>query len=247
MSAPARDLFAVVFQLAEGPLPAALHVRGWLYHQIREHAPDLHDENGPMPFTVSVISGEHSSVRLTFLRANLYLKLEPVLRELQVLPLAAPHRVVGFAESGHRWAGASSFATLLEGVPSADAHLQFASPTSFRRKGSSYPLPEPRLVFGSLRERWNAHAPVPVPEELGAALTERLTLRHLALRSRGDAALHMIGCTGRATYHLPRATPEEARWLTALARFAFFSGVGAKTTAGFGRARLYRAGVARRK
>ena len=60
-----------------------------------------------------------------------------------------------------------------------------------------------------------------------------LGVRTLPARTEVDTA----GFVGRVVYHLPRATEEEALWLSALGRFAFYSGVGAKTSLGYGRAR----------
>jgi len=48
-----------------------------------------------------------------------------------------------------------------------------------------------------------------------------------------------VGFVGRVVYHLPKASPTEAQWLQALGRFAFYAGVGAKTSLGFGRARVF--------
>jgi CRISPR-associated endoribonuclease Cas6 len=48
-----------------------------------------------------------------------------------------------------------------------------------------------------------------------------------------------VGFVGKVVYHLPKATEEEALWLSALGRYAFFSGVGAKTSLGYGLARAF--------
>jgi len=112
--------------------------------------------------------------------------------------------------------------------------MLFKTPTFFKRKDAHYPLPEPRLVFGSLLSRFQRFAPVSPPEDLHGVF-DRLTFRGYHLRTQ--SAAHEVpapGFVGRAVFHLPRATEEEARWLSALWRFSFFAGVGAKTTMGFG-------------
>lgn len=238
-------LVALVLPL-DGPTPRpdAKHMQGWLYHAIREHAPGLHDHSGPKPFTVASAGRDAGYVRLTFLDESLYAALSPTLYALPGKTLALgghPYRVKAVLQEGHPWAGMSTWQRLFQGEASADAPLRFVSPTFFRRQGNNYPLPEPKLVFGSLIERWNAHAPLRVPAEIALALSERVTFRYLQLSSRSATAHdRTVGCVGRATYHLPQASSDEAAWLSALTRFAFYSGVGAKTTLGFGQAKPYR-------
>jgi CRISPR-associated endoribonuclease Cas6 len=106
--------------------------------------------------------------------------------------------------------------------------------------GINQPLPLPSLVFGSLIDRWNILAPLPLPAEVRAAADE-LLVNNFALRSvparTKDGALQ-IGAVGHCTYSA--AHPGSA-WLAGidlLARFAFYSGVGAGTARGFGQARL---------
>lgn len=237
------ELHALVLLLDGPSRPSARHAQGWLYRQLRAAHPELHDPSGPKPFTVGVGGAAAPWLRFTFLDGTLFAALEPALGALpgQTLRLgAAEYPVREVLRNGHPWAGESSYADLLAAPHLADAPLEFASPTFFRRQGSNYPLPEPKLVFGSLAERWNAFSPIPLPDDTFLSLTERLTLRHYRLQSRSAAAIsRTVGCLGRATYHLPRATPEEARWLTALAHSAFYAGVGAKTTLGFGRTTPY--------
>ncbi len=237
-------LAALVLPL-EGPaLPQALHARGWVYNLLRETAPEVHDAAGPKPFTVGVGGRPNAPwLRLTCLTEEVYAALSPALWRrvgLEVRLGEDTYRIKAVLEAEHPWAGLVTWPRLFQGEAGPDLGLEFASPTFFRRQGANYPLPEPRLVLGSLIERWNAHAPTPVPPGVAARLVEATTLRYLNGRTV-SAVGHdrTVGFRGRVTYHLPRASAEEARWLAALGRFAFFSGVGAKTTLGFGQVRPY--------
>lgn len=230
-------LAAVVLPLEGEDVPEARYVQGWFYQLVREADPDLHDRKGPRPFTLGVLLGPALSLRITFLESGLHARLSPLLWGLVGKGVAfgdRGFRVKSLLESGHPWAGLTTYPRLFQGQVESSYPLRFVSPTFFKRKGNHYPLPEPKLVFRSLYERFKAYAPVTPPEEL-PELFERITLRKANLRTRPvEHDSRGVGIVGEAVYHLPRASEDEARWLTALWRFSFFTGVGAKTSMGFG-------------
>jgi CRISPR-associated endoribonuclease Cas6 len=148
----------------------------------------------------------------------------------------------------HPWAGSAGFDALL-GAAMRDVAggapgrwtLEFATPVTFRQGGRNQPLPLPELVFGSLLDRWNALAPLPLPDETRRFVAEALAISRFELRStavatRGGAL--QIGALGRCTYVATSHDRYGLACVTALARFAFYSGVGAGTARGFGQARL---------
>ena len=119
--------------------------------------------------------------------------------------------------------------------------LEFASPVTFRQRGLNQPLPLPELVFGSLLDKWNALAPLPLPDEIRGFVAEHVAISGLDLRSvmvpiKGGAL--QIGAVGRCAYTIARGDHAWAGALDLLARFAFYSGVGAGAARGFGQARL---------
>lgn len=236
-------LVALVLPL-DGPAPVApLHVRGWFYGLIRELAPELHDAEGPRPFTLSHGGRDQPFIRLTFLQEDLYARLSArlyTLPESHMLLGKQRYGIKAVLQDGHPAAGLGNYARLFGPASTADAAMHFISPTFFRRQGNNYPLPEPKLVFASLISSWNSFAPLKVPTDIEEALTGRLTLRHLELRSRSsEAHSRTVGCLGRVTYHLPKASDEEKNWLSALHRFSFYSAVGAKTSLGYGQVRPF--------
>ncbi len=114
--------------------------------------------------------------------------------------------------------------------------LRFITPTTFRSNGRNIPLPLPELVFGSLLDRWNNVAPVVLPTEVRRFAAECLTLGRYELRSihvpafgAGESAF-----TGRCTFFAVNRDRYYLHCCGALLRLAFFSGVGAKTSMGFG-------------
>ncbi|AWR87975.1 CRISPR-associated endoribonuclease Cas6 [Meiothermus taiwanensis] len=236
-------LAALVLPL-EGPgRPDPDGWRGLVYGLLRQIDPELHEAQYN-PFSLGLGGAEGQWwVRIAFLDEGLYARLSPHLFGLvgQTVRLKEPFRVRAVLQEEHPWAGLSTYPRLFQGQAPASLGLHFASPTFFRRKGHSYPLPEPRLVFDSLTQRWNAFAPVKVPLEVQEAW-ERLMVGSFQGRTHRIAPNEDergMGFVGRVVYFLPKASPTEAQWLQALGRFAFYAGVGAKTSLGFGRVRMF--------
>ena len=131
---------------------------------------------------------------------------------------------------------------LANGPPLTEAQLTFRSPTYFTQNGTHVVLPDPRLIAGSWRRRWNASLPGQDPltidddqwRDLHHAL--RLTAFNLHTQSRDAGHGHpQTGFTGTATLRLDKNTPTAIHQaFGTLTRFAEFSGTGAQTTHGFG-------------
>lgn len=237
-------LAAIVLPL-EGPArPDAAGWRGLIYGFLREIEPELHKAQ-PNPFSLGLGGAEGQWwVRIALLDESLYARLSPRLFGLvdHSVRLGEPSfQVRAVLQEDHPWAGVSTYPRLFQGQAAAGLGLQFVSPTFFRRQGNSYPLPEPRLVFDSLAQRWNAFAPVRVPAELSESW-ERMTIARFQGRSQfiqPNPDERGVGFVGRVVYYLPAASPQEAQWMQALGRFAFYAGVGAKTSLGLGRVRAF--------
>jgi len=131
---------------------------------------------------------------------------------------------------------------LASGPPLAAIRLTFRSPTYFSQNGTDVVVPEPRLIVGSWRRRWNASLPEGDPlgidddawREIHHAL--RMTAFDLRTKRMDSGRGHnRAGFTGSATLGLDKNTPLTVHSLFgALARFAEFCGTGAQTTHGFG-------------
>lgn len=236
-------LAALILPL-EGPArPDPDGWRGLVYGLLKEIDPELHAaQHNPFSLGLGGALGQWW-VRIAFLEEGLYARLSPHLFGLagQTVRLKEAFRVRSVLQEEHPWAGVSTYPKFFQGQATASLGLQFASPTFFRRKGHSYPLPEPKLVFDSLTQRWNAFAPVKVPQEVQEAW-ERLLVGQFQGRTHHIAPNQDergVGFVGRVVYYLPKASPTEAQWMQALGRFAFYAGVGAKTSLGFGRVRMF--------
>jgi CRISPR-associated endoribonuclease Cas6 len=121
--------------------------------------------------------------------------------------------------------------------------FDFVSPVTFRRGNRFLPWPSPSAVFGSLRAAWRTFGapevgdlkldlrldPLVVTAVCGSSHTERVIVHN------NDGVL-VGGFVGTVRYALDGAADPEA--VSALARLAQFSGVGAYTTRGFGGVRI---------
>ena len=124
------------------------------------------------------------------------------------------------------------------------ARLTLLSPTYFSQNGAYVTEPDPRLLVGSWRRRWNAS----LPAESGMLIDEGLWRdMHLALHVTGTGIRveprdtgyrQQAGLVGTLTLRLETgASPTVRQAFGALARFAEYCGTGAQVTHGFGATR----------
>ena len=235
---------ATVLTLKSGRVPQALHVRGWVYHLLARYREDVHDGEGPRPFSLAL--GKENGltwVRVAFLDDDLAASFAEAVWSLRpkVLPLrSGTAKIESILELSHPLAGKTTWGEILNTKPRTDLQLEFLSPTFFRRRGFNYPVPEPALTLYSLAQKWSAFAPEPVPDEALETLIEHATVRYLRGKTiYAQAHEQTAGFVGQIAYHLHGAGNEAALWLGRLGGMAFYSGVGAKTTLGFGLVREY--------
>jgi CRISPR-associated endoribonuclease Cas6 len=226
-------ILAAIVLLLEGserPEPAA--ARAWLAAQYPE-AP-------PGSFTVAVGGTSQPFIRYTFLVEEIYSYLSPALFSLAGTTLILGennYRIREVLQEGHAWSGLTTWPKLMSSAGAPTVSLSLASPTLFRHQGHDWPVLDPKLLVRSLVQRFNAFAPLTVPEGIAQGLADNVFPSHYRLHTvfREPA----LGFVGSAQLVLAEPIPEWQTWLAALARLAFYSGVGAKTALGFGQARAY--------
>jgi hypothetical protein len=143
-------------------------------------------------------------------------------------------------------------AQLVATPPVLAARLLFRSPVYFSQNGSVSLSPDPRLILGSCRRRWNASVAgtevMVVSEEVFREVhrATRLTAFELRTESMDSGRGHQrAGFTGAASLQLDATAPAEARSVfSTLVRFAGFCGTGAQTTHGFGATETFRSHIA---
>jgi CRISPR-associated endoribonuclease Cas6 len=109
--------------------------------------------------------------------------------------------------------------------------------TANRRQAHvNIPLPLPELVFGSLITRWNAFAPLTLPDEVRRYAQECLAISRYRLQTRAMrfGEVISVGFVGHCQYTALVRDPYWLRAVSLLAAYAFYSGVGQRTTVGMG-------------
>ncbi len=238
-------------------------------HVIDRHDPSLaariHDgANAPRPLTASSLweyrpqnglKETAYTLRLTGLTAEISRiwlqasqgdgELAPgAVIELDGLPFRILQAAINPAD--HLWAASETYTGIASPYlmaakqPPRRIHLRLASPTTFKTGGRHLPIPLPELVFGSLLTRWNAFAPLALPQETRRYAAECLTIQHYRLRSLSvdaKAGGRRIGAVGQVTFYTLNYDRYWMSVLHTLARFALFAGVGAGTPQGLGQVR----------
>ena len=120
--------------------------------------------------------------------------------------------------------------------PHTQATLRFLSPTSFRSRGEQKIFPEPNLVFSSLLKKWNAFSSIKFPKGLEEGFSKIRVARYNTRTELIEFSNYkIIGFKGTVTYELPKGISDEVKnRVNTLADFAFYAGVGYKTTMGMG-------------
>ncbi|MFQ6083041.1 MAG: CRISPR-associated endoribonuclease Cas6 [Candidatus Aminicenantia bacterium] len=225
-------------------------------------AKEIHDLKSEKPVTVSpflkgtkfsngysVLSPNESvSFRITYLKEEL---LEPIIKGFISLsarnePIKLSNgkiliEKVDMQKATH--AGFTSFQEILSKAKNEETIvLEFCSPTSFRSQGEQKLFPLPELVFSSLLKKWDAFSGKKLLSEIAEIEKEfgkiRVTRFRLKTELLNFSKYKIIGFIGKVVYELPETIDKEIKKIiNALADFAFYSGVGYKTTMGMGQAR----------
>ncbi|NWF70875.1 MAG: CRISPR system precrRNA processing endoribonuclease RAMP protein Cas6 [Chloroflexi bacterium] len=207
--------------------------------------------------------GEEAWLRVSALRADVGAALEAYAARMPAqIEIDRQPWIVTQLVWDDDWSGRSTYPALsrphIYAPPPGALRLHFAAPTAFHSGGLNFPLPDPRLVFGSLAQRWAAFSPLPLPDELNEFVTHFVALGRFNLEShllRFKQGSRHIGFCGHVRYLILPENPklskndparaaalaqkhdDLARALALLTDFAFYSGVGIKTTTGMGLAR----------
>lgn len=237
-----------------------------LLRLISEVDPDLatvlHAEAKVKPFTVSMLQGrliqrdgrqlaspdERYRVRYTVLSDPIFSALSNTL--LGKLMVQEPVRLDGSLfdvedivvrpESSDGWARLDNFEGLWARADVSERiALEFVSPTTFRVGDVNLLFPLPVSVFGGLLRKWQAFAPIGLPEELETFIAERVVTERYRLETRVVRYdNHQYnGFVGTCQYRVLSGDGDLVRPINALADLALFTGIGQKTTQGLGQSR----------
>lgn len=234
-------------------------------HLVKRHDPALaerlHNEPGYRPFTISPLGElpvdvERQTVHACYLRVTLlddgtlwqnlcgyFLEAVPAHVNLGASVLHL-RRILSFAASDPSgWVNSTDWQTLFTLPARERVTMRFASPTAFSWGNRRFVLfPEPFLVWEGLLHVWNRYAPRCYKVERlewRDYLLRNVRVTHCSLHTR---TLHypkytQKGFVGTCSYII-QGSNAFASLLTTLAAFAFYAGVGYKTTMGMGQVRV---------
>lgn len=266
-------LLSAVFTLqpqqpASLPVDQGRAVHGLFFDWLRQAdaalAQQVHDAEGPKPFTVSSLRGarvEQERIPLLpqqecwFRITTFSTELSTVLAR-QILPNLPPQvtlsdvpfRLVGVTTDGaeHAWAGQSDYPQMAQEImlapeePSPWLNLRFGSPIAFHSQKKHVPLPLPRLAVESWLKQWNSFAPLRLDEEANRFAEECLAISRYRLETQavrfGSATI--VGFVGHCTYRFLNRDRYWTRVIHLLAAFSFYCGTGHKTTMGLGQSKV---------
>lgn len=121
--------------------------------------------------------------------------------------------------------------------------MRFVSPTAFSWGGRRFVIfPEPFLIWESLLHTWNRYAPRVYRverSEFRTLLLQNIQVTQCLLRTKTLYFPNYTqkGFVGSCSYSIMSPDDDAAR-LTTLAAFAYYAGVGYKTTMGMGQVRV---------
>ncbi len=141
----------------------------------------------------------------------------------------------------HPWAGYATAQTLMESAQDQDTvALEFASPFAFSLgKHQIEIMPRSELVFGTLATKWKQWCGLPLPVLEREWLKENVLVAEWRMQSRmlRYRTGWQVGSIGNVRFRVFNANAAIHRALNGLASFAFFAGIGHKTTQGMGQVR----------
>jgi CRISPR-associated endoribonuclease Cas6 len=225
-----------------------------------ELAAQLHQGNGIPPFTLSPLRGlprprqGHTPVqaeqaawfRVVTLTGELSAALEetwlPALPETVELA-GLPWRITGIARmpEEHPWAGQIPYSQLASehlfmSRPPKSWRLRFETPAAFHGSAGHLPFPLPDSLIRSWMRRWNAFAPIALPDDLPQMVRESVVVSAYSLKTvpvRHGKRL-IVGAAGWFKLYAVNLHPAMRAAVNLLAHYAFYCGSGAKTTQGMG-------------
>ena len=221
----------------------------------------LHAENGVLPFSLSPLMGlprpykgvirfgrgAQAWFRAAALTAQLSEKMETLWAQQlpdEITLADVRWRVVGLPAE-HPWRRRIRYQDLaaqrlFNNHPPKRWNLAFETPVTFNSGGGYLPFPLPDALVASWMRRWQAFAPLALPDALPERARAALVVSSYQMRSvavRHAERVHPGG-VGRYTLRAAKMLPSERAQVDLLANYAFFCGSGYKTAQGMGMTRL---------
>jgi CRISPR-associated endoribonuclease Cas6 len=245
------------------PAGIGIAIRGWFYDSITEVSPEvadrLHHTNGAKPFTVSQLFGKYNesegmlhlkkqpySFRVTVLTSELYGALRKIIATkmangefIQFGGMKFSIEQVVLGGEDEIYAAQSNYEELWETPARREYSFRFVTPTSFRMGRGHLPFPLPNSVYRGLWQKWNQFAPpqFTMDKELLDTVQQQVFPSQHEIKTKllPRSGAKFLGFVGTCQFEvLGDISAEHLHNLTVLSEFAYYAGVGSKTTEGMG-------------
>ncbi|MEN3008997.1 CRISPR-associated endoribonuclease Cas6 [Pseudothermotoga sp.] len=218
-------------------------------------AKSLHDEKKEKPFTVSSFLGlnvdepihirKHSFyfIRITMLNDEILdsmiasiLEKNALRQELKIGNIPYKMIEIFFDKEYSKWAAHASAQELFLSSSSSNLiKLRFHTPTLFRSGDEHNRYPTPVKVFTSLLRKFNKFSEFKIEQQIEEQFNEISILEKKTTSKRVIFKdFYLEGFIGDVTFKVPDHNQRLLKIVNVLADFAFFAGVGYKTTMGLG-------------
>jgi len=179
------------------------------------------------------------TITISFLKDELFSPFLFELTEKRKSLFLGPYKVSVLSQPGSliKHDEYITFEDLTKVEPKTYLYFQAITPVSFKKGQVDYPLPDPKIFFKSLINKWNYFSPFRVEVNLRKTLEEKLCIVYSKIRtykihlSLGSA---VTGFKGKVVFYGKGLTSDELKWLNILGHFSRFAGIGRKTTMGLG-------------
>ncbi len=138
------------------------------------------------------------------------------------------------------WADYITYQEIFDNAEKKNQVFSFniVTPLSFKRGDSFLAFPMPNLFFKSLHKKWNKHSGLPFDDIFLEFLERDIFISYYDLQTdsvKDNQTISFTGCVGKVTFKVSsKASERFIHYLNVLSNFAYFSGIGAKTTMGMG-------------
>lgn len=214
----------------------------------------FHDEKNNKSFTTRKLElkKQFLSLRMTLLEDKYFDKMANVFFNACTRPfLLNDHRIriskiLCSKDSNNYWANQRNYDDIYENASKKEVKIDFniETPLSFKIGDDFEYFPLPELFYKSLHKRWNSFSDIKFDDSFLNLLKDKINTNYFDIYTDklNSTTINLIGCKGKVSYKIQnKATTDFIHYINTLSDFAYFSGVGIKTSLGMGQvSRLYK-------
>jgi len=228
------------------------HLHAMFLHIVNQVTPDLatilHQESKNKSFTLCLLEQKENEIwwRLTLLDDCLFKPFSNILFKTSEMELYLGKNSILIASilcsplSGHPLANFTLYPQIADSASKEIKTFKFCimTPLAFKTGDGDLPLPVPKLFFTSLHKRWETYSDIKFNfDNFEPLIEQHVFISSFNLKSKEffDGRAVSVGTVGDVTFNARgKISPELIHYLNVLSDYAYYAGVGKKTTMGMG-------------